>query len=368
MFHKRRLIALCLALTSFCLGTPLNITQAQTPASTPCDKFDVMTRNMYVGADFSEIFAAQDQLTLFTEVAEAFADVQASNVEARIAAIAHEIKTTKPDLISLQEVALWQTGPFDPTSPSANTVVFDYLQLLLAQVNKDSSLNYEPIAVLTNLVAEVPAIGPAGLFDVRFTDRVVLLARTDLTKKDFEVENVVAQHFSTILAVPTPTLGVIEIPRGYISADVERCGRTFRFVTAHLESFEEQLGLPFPIFRYLQALELLQGPTATSLPVVLAGDFNADAANPTDPTYQLLLSGGFSDGWLETNPNLPGLTWPLFLENPFAYTPPTQRLDLALTRGAISAEKSNLVGERDVTPQLPMPSDHAGLVTTLKLH
>jgi endonuclease/exonuclease/phosphatase family metal-dependent hydrolase len=368
MFHRRRLIALCLTLTSFCFGTPLNIARAQTPASTPCDKFDVMTRNMYVGTDFSEIFAAQDQLTLFTEVAEAFADVQASNVEARIAAIAHEIKTTKPDLISLQEVALWQTGPFDPTSPSANTVVYDYLQLLLAEVNKNSSLTYEPVAVLTNLVAEVPAIGPAGLFDVRFTDRVVLLARTDLGKNDFEVENPVAQHFSTILAVPTPTLGVIEIPRGYISADVERCGQTFRFVTAHLESFEEQLGLPFPIFRYLQALELLQGPTATSLPVVLAGDFNADAANPTDPTYQLLLSGGFSDGWVETNPNLPGLTWPLFLENPFAYTPPTQRLDLVLTRGAISAEKSNLVGDRDVTPQLPMPSDHAGLVTTLKLH
>ena len=368
MFYKRRLIALCLALTCFVLGTPLNITQAQTPASTPCDQFDVMTRNMYVGADFSEIFAAQDQLTLFAEVAEAFADVQVSNVEARIEAIAHEIKTTKPDLISLQEVALWQTGPFDPTSPSANTVAYDYLQLLLAQVNKNSSLTYEPVAVLTNLVAEVPAIGPAGLFDVRFTDRVVLLARTDLAKNDFEVENVMAQHFSTILAVPTPTLGVIEIPRGYISADVERCGRTFRFVTAHLESFEEQLGLPFPIFRYLQALELLQGPTATSLPVVLAGDFNADAANPTDPTYQLLLSGNFSDGWVQTNPTRPGLTWPLFLENPFAYTTPTQRLDLVLTRGAISAEKSNLVGDRDVTPPLPMPSDHAGLVTTLKLN
>jgi endonuclease/exonuclease/phosphatase family metal-dependent hydrolase len=368
MFHKRRLIALYLTLAFICLGTPLNITQAQTTASTPCDKFDVMTRNMYVGTDFSEIFAAQDQLTLFTEVAEAFADVQASNVEARIAAIAHEIKTTKPDLISLQEVALWQTGPFDPTSPSANTVVFDYLQMLLAQVNKNSSLTYEPVAVLTNLVAEVPAIGPTGLFDVRFTDRVVLLARTDLGKKDFEVENVVAQHFSTTLAVPTPTLGVVAIPRGYISADVERCGGTFRFVTAHLESFEEQLGLPFPIFRYLQAAELLQGPTATTLPVVLAGDFNADAANPTDPTYQLLLSGNFSDGWVQTNPNRPGLTWPLFLENPFAYTSPTQRLDLVLTRGGISAEKSNLVGERDVTPQLPMPSDHAGLVTTLKLH
>lgn len=104
-----------------------------------------------------------------------------------------------------------------------------------------------------------------------------------------------------------------------------------------------------------------------ALPVVLAGDFNADAENSSDPTYQLLLSGGFFDAWSQISPNEPGLTWPLFLENPFVYTTPTQRLDLVFTRGAVTAEKADLVGEHDVTPQLPMPSDHAGVVVTLKL-
>lgn len=327
-----------------------------------------MTRNMYVGTDFSEIFAAQDTPTLLAEVAEAFGDVQASDVQARIKAIAHEINAAKPGLVSLQEVALWQTGPFDPTSPSANTVAFDYLQLLLDELNKNESLNYGPVAVLTNLVAEAPAIGPTGFFDVRFTDRVVLLARTDLNKKDFDVKNVVAAHFSTILSVPTPTLGQVTMPRGYISADILRCGQTLRFVTAHLESFEEQLGLSFPFFRFAQALELLQGPTNTSVPVVLAGDFNADAEDANDPTYQLLLSGGFLDTWLQTSVNKPGFTWPLFLENPFVYTTSTQRLDLVLARGAVTPEKADLVGERDVTNRLPTPSDHAGLVVRLKLH
>jgi len=322
---------------------------------------------MYLGTDFSEIFAAQDAQTLLVEVAEAFAEVEASNVQSRIRAIAHEIKTTKPDLVSLQEVALWQTGPFDPGSPSANTVAFDYLQMLLDELNKNDSLRYEPVGTLTNLVAETPAIGPAGLFDVRFTDRVVLLARTDLGAQNPNVQNVVTQHFSTVLSVPTPTLGVITIPRGYISADVERCGQTFRFVTAHLESFEEQLGLPFPIFRFLQATELLQGPAATTMPVVLAGDFNANAENPADPTYQLLLSGGFSDAWEETSPNIPGFTWPLFMENAFVYISPTQRLDLVFTRGTITPAKADLVGDRDLSLRLPMPSDHAGLVVSLNL-
>ena len=363
---KRKFTALSITLTFLLISAFSNSAQAQSLTSTPCDKFDVMTRNMFVGTDFSEVFAALDTPTLLAEVAEAFGEVQASNVQARIKAIAHEINSTKPDLVSLQEVALWQTGPFDPTSPSANTVAFDYLQLLLDELNNES-FNYGPVAVLTNLVAVAPAIGPTGLFDGRFTDRVVVLARTGGNKKEFDVENVIASHFSTILSVPTPTLGQITILRGYISADVERCGKKLRFVTAHLESFEEQIGLPFPFFRFAQAMELLQGPTNTSVPVVLAGDFNADAENANDPIYQLLLSGGFLDSWSQTSPNKPGVTWPLFLENPFVYTTSTQRLDLVLTRGAVIAEKTDLVGERDVTPRSPMPSDHAGLVATLKL-
>lgn len=68
-----------------------------------------------------------------------------------------------------------------------------------------------------------------------------------------------------------------------------------------------------------------------------------------------------------TNPNEPGNTWPLFLQSPFEYVSPYQRLDLVLTRGAIEATKANLIGERDVTPRRPMPSDHAGVVVDLRL-
>ncbi len=367
----RFLVALLLLSSLLCLGA--QHTQAagkQSPAGKPaqgsCGKLTVMTRNMYPGTDFADILAAQDLPTLFAEVAEAFADVQASDPKSRIGAIAHEIQTTNPGLISLQEVALWQTGPFDPQTP-ATTVAFDYLQLLLAELAKHN-LEYEPVAVLTNLEAEVPAFGPSGLFDVRFTDRLVVLIRTDLKKKhELELGDVEARHFSTLLTIPTPTLGPITIPRGYIAADVERCGGTFRFVNAHLESFEEQLGLPFPFFRFAQATELLQVPANTGVPVVLAGDFNADAESPTDPTYQLLLSGGFIDAWEGTNPNEPGYTWPLFLVNPFEYVSPYQRLDLVLTRGALEAKKADVVGESDVTPQRPMPSDHAGVVVDLRL-
>jgi endonuclease/exonuclease/phosphatase family metal-dependent hydrolase len=372
MYLKQRLLLLSVVLSVLCLITRHTWAHPvwhddDALTRRECRKVDIMTRNMYLGTDFTEIFAAQDTPTLLAEVAEAFAEVKASKVRSRIDVIAQEIKSAKPDLVSLQEAVVWQTGPFDPSQPSANSVAFDYLELLLDELNEKKKLRYEPVAVLTNLVAEAPAIGPAGLFDVRFTDRIVLLARADLRRRELNVENVVAQHFSTVLSVPSPTLGLITIPRGFIAADIGRCNQTFRFVTAHLESFEEVLGLPFPIFRFAQASELLQGPVATSLPLVLAGDFNADAENPADPVYQLLLSEGLLDAWDATHPNRPGFTWPLFLESPFIFTNPTQRLDLVLTRGHIKPTETELVGENDVTRWRALPSDHAGVLATLKL-
>src|SRR5688572_18585563 len=76
----------------------------------------VMTRNMYLGTDFAEIFAAQTPEQLVAEVAEAYADVEASKPAERIAGIADEIQSKSPDLVGLQEVALWRIGaPFDPS-------------------------------------------------------------------------------------------------------------------------------------------------------------------------------------------------------------------------------------------------------------
>src|SRR5215210_608841 len=93
----------------------------------------VMTRNMYLGTDFGEIFAAQTPQQLVAEVAEAYSEVEASKPAERIAGIADEIQNASPDLVGLQEVALWRIGaPFDP-SP-AEFVTYDFLQLLLDEL------------------------------------------------------------------------------------------------------------------------------------------------------------------------------------------------------------------------------------------
>ena len=322
----------------------------------------VMTRNMYLGTDFGGVFAAQTPEQLLGEVGAAFANVQAGNVPARVAAIAAEIADARPALVGLHEVALWRTGaPFDPAP--ADSTAYDFLQLLLAELAARGQ-HYAPVAVLTNFTAEVPgAVGPGQFIDVSFTDRDVVLARTDLSVAELKIESVAAENFQTSLPVATASLGTITIPRGWIAVNAKTRGKRFRFVATHLESF-------FQPAQFAQALELLSGPLDTALPVVLVGDLNTDAEsdNPADvATYQLLINSGFADAWDATHPDEAGYTWPLFLTTPFAYTPPAQRLDYALSRGTVTPLATTLVGEDDVTPSAPMPSDHAGVAASFRL-
>ena len=324
-------------------------------------ELSVMTRNMYLGTDFGEIFAAQTGEELVSEVAEAYSEVEASKPAERIAGIADEIKAASPDLVALQEVALWRIGaPFNP-SP-AETVTYDFLQLLLNELNR-RGLHYAPVAIQTNFDAEVPAVySPTNAFDVRFTDRLVVLARTDLKTSQFKLENTVARQFTTNVSFTSPTLGMLTIPRGWISVDVKMRGKTYRFVNTHLESFS-------PIVNYIQASELIQTAGNTNLPLIFAGDFNSDAES-NDASYQLLLNAGFKDVWEQTHPNEPGFTWALFLDNPYVYTNPFQRLDLILIRGEIDALNADVVGENPLTDRTPsglMRSDHAGVTASLGL-
>lgn len=321
----------------------------------------VMTRNMYLGTDFGEIFTAQTPEQLVAEVAEAYSEVEASKPAERIAGIADEIQNASPDLVGLQEVALWRIGaPFDP-SP-AEFATYDFLQLLLDELNA-RGLHYRAVRILTNFDAEVPAVfSQTQALDVRFTDRIVVLARTDLRTSEFNVQNTQARHFVTNFTFSSPTLGTITVPRGWISVDVKMRGKTFRFVNTHLESFS-------PIITNIQAAELLHAAGNTTLPLIFAGDFNSDAES-NDAVYQLLINAGFRDVWRLTHPNEPGFTWALFLDNPYNYTPPFVRIDLILIRGDIDALSSDLVGEDPMTDRTPsglMRSDHAGVTASLRL-
>ena len=86
-----------------------------------------MTRNLYLGADLGPAIAAAD-LRRDRRGGEIINDVDASDFPARAKLLAKEIAKANPDLLGLQEAALWryQTPPTSPR-PRPTDVRYDFL-------------------------------------------------------------------------------------------------------------------------------------------------------------------------------------------------------------------------------------------------
>ena len=315
----------------------------------------IMTQNMDEGTGFGPILAAGSFPALLSAVTAMYLEVQASNVPERSAAVARQIGAQQPTLVALQEVSLWRTGQF--LAPPATNVAFDQLQSLLDALNQQG-LHYAAICIQTELDAEAPcSLG----FDVRVTDRNVVLARTDLPVSQFRVLAIHMQDYVAELTVPT-LVGLVTVPRGWIAIDVKIRGTSYRFITTHLEAASAAI-------QEAQGSELLQGPANTTLPLVIAGDLNSAASGGPDTTatYNNLTNSGFQDAWALVSTD-PGFTWPLHGEDPFTATStPSERIDLVLVRNGVTVSGAARVGNTsaDRTASGLWPSDHAGVVATL---
>jgi endonuclease/exonuclease/phosphatase family metal-dependent hydrolase len=262
-----------------------------------------MTRNLYLGADLTPAITA---LTLEDFVAangQILREVTENDFPTRAEGLADEILEKEPDLVGLQEVALWRTAPvnFEVLSkgPSATTVRYDYLEELLAELNQGKP-QYEVVISEDEFDFEAPAdededptTGPFGAdINGRLTMRDVILARRGA---GVQTANATAGHFVNLL--PVEILGnQIPVTRGWTATDAKvRGSHWFRFVNTHLEAFDPAALVPS--FRAKQAAELVApgGPATSDLPVILVGDLNSDddTVAPGDrQAYETLVAAG----------------------------------------------------------------------------
>ena len=326
----------------------------------------VMTRNMYFGASLAPAVQATNVPQLLAAVTQIFGVVNASDVVNRIDRLAAEIASARPDLVGLQEVALWRTQfpPDFSLAPNAPTVVYDFLELLLAALAARGE-SYVVVATHVTNDLEAPALfvpGFACCYEVRLTDREVILARAG---NQLKLSNVQEGTFAAQVAFPIPGSPVLSTEtRGWLSVDVKHRGDRFRFITTHL--------LPESTFdpvQVAQGAELVTGPANTPLPVILVCDCNSRADNTGTATYGNLLAAGFDDAWVERHPNEPGLTCCEAENLRNAVSIFDQRLDLVLVRGRADVTRAFRTGIRaeDRTAAGLWPSDHAGVVGTLEL-
>ena len=330
----------------------------------------VMTRNLYVGADLSPVFAAAakgDGPGIVQATTATWQNVKATNFPERAGALADEIEDSEPLLVGLQEVSLFRTGPPDSitgTPTPAEHVELDYLDLLLRELDQ-RGLHYAPVTITKGADAEIPGFtAPGVLQDIRLTDRDVILARTDVSSSKLQLSNKQTGNYATYASLPIGQTGQsIKLLRGWGSVDVTLRGQTFRFIDTHLEPEG-----PLTAIQVAQGNELLNGPANTSLPVVLVGDFNSRADGTGTPTYDNLIGAGFKDAWSATHPRDLGNTWGHDADLLNTTVNFDRRLDLVLYRNNLCALDADVVGDElsDRTPSGLWPSDHGGVVATLR--
>jgi endonuclease/exonuclease/phosphatase family metal-dependent hydrolase len=326
----------------------------------------VMTRNLYVGADLTPAIAASSPGQLVVAVADIHQAMVETDFPARAKLLAQEIADASPDLVGLQEVALWRSGPFNNPA-TATTVESDFLALLLAEID-GLGLDYTAAVIQENLDVEVPATVtsdpvPVPVFrDVRLTIRNVILVREGVS-----YTNPRSDHFETNVSFSNvggiPGNSIIDL-RGWTFVDFQQGNKQFRFVNTHLEPSNATI-------RDAQAQEFIADPLQTTLKVVAVGDFNSPPIGPDSGAYQILTKpsvGKMRDTWTQANPNDPGFTWgqAADLLNPTSTA--SIRIDLILTKTpAVKTVQATLLGTTARTPGGLWASDHFGVDAELSI-
>jgi endonuclease/exonuclease/phosphatase family metal-dependent hydrolase len=339
-----------------------------TPAERPVS---VLTWNLYVGAELETLATVPSPQAVPDVTAKLWGDVQKSDFPARAKVLAARISELRPDFVALQEVSLYRKqtpSDFAPgAAPNATEVVLDFLATLKGELDARGG-GYQIASEARNADVEVPVSdGAGGVFDLRVTDRDVILARDGVTATN-------ARQTRFIAKLNFPVGGAGGIPLTFVRSvshvDAElappagaaagAAPTRLVFGTSHLEI--ESLA----VIQMAQAREVLAEADALTGPLLFAGDFNSAPGQSSYPlltkTFRDLAAGLPAPATDFTCCQAPDLA------NPESSA--GERIDLVLSRGAFRMKSARPVGTdpaADRTPAGQWASDHFGVYAELEL-
>jgi endonuclease/exonuclease/phosphatase family metal-dependent hydrolase len=325
-------------------GAALLMPASAALAAKKTTKVTVMTRNLFLGADLIPLATAPQGSAFEKAAGGLLAEVKAGDPKARMRLVAREIVKAKPDLVGLQEVSIWRTGPKGSSKP-ARRVLVDYLKVIRREL-KHRHAHYRVATKRLGFNVEGPT--DRGV-DVRLT-----LGDAVLVRKGVKVRHARSGVFAHQLLIPTQQLGDVNTHRSWNSLDATVRGAHFRFVNAHLEAYSTD-------FRLQQAKELVAGPLDRRGTTVLAGDLNSGPTlqNPADrPPYEAIAAAGLKPERTKRNSccfdDVKGAgKW-------------DHNVDWIMARGKVRLVRSYVTG-REHTRRGIFPSDHGGVVSVLAL-
>jgi len=316
----------------------------------------VMTRNMYIGADVDRVIAAlsglsgEDPQVALGAVLQEFI---ATDLPARLNAMAAEIAREQPHVVGLQEVSTVNVNlPAEFGVPSLQA---DFLAGL-TQALALRGLSYQTVS---NLNFHFSLLGGGIVIE----DRDVMLVQSSLP--------ILGQAHGSFSCPPlcVPVAGLSTLSRGWVRATTRVGSRTVTFVSTHPESGD------LPLIAQLRAgqMQELAGMLGSvNGPIVLLGDLND---TPGSASHQILTGAGFVDVWgsLEAGPGYTCCHATHLQSGDF-----TKRIDYVMVRGGFLTGGGQVVpgarvkvigGSANERVQgafgLIWPSDHGGVVVSL---
>lgn len=399
---RRILIALLLSLTAI------------TPAHAAEQPLTVMTRNLYLGAD---VGVAMELIPDFSAAAQFMWDqVAATDFTQRAPKLAAEAISQGADVVGLQEATHWYCKK---SLFSKRVVVYDFTEEFLKatrELGSEYVLAEKDGVKALNIGYSIPAIpyltmvhDPKAFQPLFGSDKAAcgfeigdaLVIKRELSKKVLKVGN--SEYEASYSIIPK----VMTIYRGYTWADIDYKGSKVRLVTTHLESLWDSGKVPNAA---IQAKQLIEDLSQTSMPLVVMGDFNSDprdprpnaASNPGGqpeaseecvaqtiaPTvetvvescnaYWLMRKAGYQDAGPDSQ-NSKNFTWGMNalltgpeklrlaaaekMGNQYGFT---DRLDYIFLKNGAGVVGSTVIGNSAPKSGL-WPSDHAGIAVQISL-
>ncbi len=358
-------------------------------------KVKVMSRNVYLGADLGLAINSSATNEFVDANGQIVRDVDTNNFPVRAKGLAKEIRSKSPDLVGLQEVALWRKGPLSDGAPftctgdsvdsdppydcafTASDVRYDYLKELLGQLNAgkkryrvvkaNQEFDFEAPADYNDIAGDGDAcpVQCDGEENDRLTMRDVILAKVGSRVKTSNVET---GHYHTLYEPLVGGALQVHVIRGWLSVDA-KVGKSpkFRFVDTHLEAFGD------PAIREAQAKELTKKGSVADpkgkLPVVLVCDCNSDddtVSGDDRLAYNALRGRGYTER-STANPLGCCLNTGILTDDMGSVTDFDHQVDHVMTDDPKGVKLAN----SSVTGRAPVngfwDSDHAGLFSTLSM-